>query len=130
VCERDIGLLRKDVVMRAAELPYLSAVDALAAYQAGALSPVGLTRSMLDQIGRYNEQYNAYNLVDAERMLEHTWDFEQRWSHGSPLGVLDRVPAAIKDLILLTLPQLKLVGFCRGREGLGHGPGYPLAGRP
>jgi hypothetical protein len=57
---------------------------------------------MLDQIERYNEQYNAHNLVDAERALEHMWDFEQRWSHGSPLGVLDRVPVAIKDLIFLT----------------------------
>jgi Asp-tRNA(Asn)/Glu-tRNA(Gln) amidotransferase A subunit family amidase len=57
---------------------------------------------MLDQIERYNEQYNAHNLVDAERALEHTWDSEQRWSHGSPLGVLDRVPVAIKDLIFLT----------------------------
>jgi hypothetical protein len=85
---------------------------------------------MLDQIERYNEQYKAYNLVDAGRTLEHTWDSEQRWSYGRPPGGLDRIPVAIKDLIHLTLPRLKLVGFCRGREGLGHGPGYSPAGRP
>jgi hypothetical protein len=55
---------------------------------------------MLDQIERYNEQYKAHNPVDAERALEHTWDSEQRWSYGRPLGGLDRVPVAIKDLIL------------------------------
>src|SRR2546423_15187324 len=86
--------------MRGAELHYMSAVDALAAFRAGELSPVELTRAVLDQIARYCERYNAYNLVDAERALEQARDSEQRWCRGSPLGVLDGVPVAIKDLIL------------------------------
>jgi aspartyl-tRNA(Asn)/glutamyl-tRNA(Gln) amidotransferase subunit A len=90
----------EEIVMGAAELHYMSAVDALAAYRAGELSPVELTRAVLGQIERYNERYNAYNLVDAERALEQARDSEQRWRGGRPLGLLDGVPVAIKDLIL------------------------------
>jgi aspartyl-tRNA(Asn)/glutamyl-tRNA(Gln) amidotransferase subunit A len=86
--------------MGGAELHYMSAVDALAAFRAGELSPVELTRAVLDQIERYNERHNPYNLVDAERALEQARDSEQRWSRGRPLGLLDGVPVAIKDLIL------------------------------
>jgi aspartyl-tRNA(Asn)/glutamyl-tRNA(Gln) amidotransferase subunit A len=53
--------------MRSSDVHYMSAVDALAAYRAGEVSPVEVARAVLDQIARYNERYNAYNLVEAER---------------------------------------------------------------
>jgi Asp-tRNA(Asn)/Glu-tRNA(Gln) amidotransferase A subunit family amidase len=57
----------EDVVMRSSELHYMSAVDALAAYRAGEVSPVELTRAVLDQVERHNERYNAYNACDSHR---------------------------------------------------------------
>lgn len=82
------------------DLPYLSAVDAVAGYRVGSLSPLELTRAVLDRIERQNERYRAYTLVDADHALAVARASEMRWRKRRPLGLLDGVPIAIKDLIL------------------------------
>ena len=52
------------------------------------------------RIERFDPAVNAFCLVDAERALAAARASEARWQRGAPLGLLDGVPATIKDLIL------------------------------
>lgn len=82
------------------DLVSLSATQAIERFRTGALSPVELTRAVLDRIDTLNESYNAYNLVDADRAIEGARESEARWRRGQPLGAIDGIPTAIKDVVL------------------------------
>jgi aspartyl-tRNA(Asn)/glutamyl-tRNA(Gln) amidotransferase subunit A len=77
-----------------------SAVDLLTAYRQRKLSPVEATRAALDRIERCNGQVNAFCLVDAEQALRAARASEARWSRGEPVGLVDGVPATVKELLL------------------------------
>jgi aspartyl-tRNA(Asn)/glutamyl-tRNA(Gln) amidotransferase subunit A len=77
-----------------------TATELLALYRSKAASPVEATREALARIERLNPQLNAFCLVDADHALASAHDSTQRWLRGSPVGALDGVPVAIKDLIL------------------------------
>jgi aspartyl-tRNA(Asn)/glutamyl-tRNA(Gln) amidotransferase subunit A len=64
------------------------------------MSPVELTTAVLARIETHNAAVNAYNLVDAEQALSQARASEDRWIHGRPLGRLDGIPVAIKDVFL------------------------------
>ena len=64
------------------------------------LSPVEATRACLDRIERWNDRVHAFCLVDGEAALAAARASEARWRRGEPLGLLDGVPATIKDLVL------------------------------
>jgi aspartyl-tRNA(Asn)/glutamyl-tRNA(Gln) amidotransferase subunit A len=82
------------------EIAFLTAVEAREAFRSKRLSPVELTKAVLEQIDQHNQRYNAYCLVDAESAIAQARASEERWVHSEPLGVLDGIPTAIKDLIL------------------------------
>ena len=50
----------------AEEIAWLSAVDLLARFRAGTLSPVDVTESLLGRIERVQPALNAFQFVDAE----------------------------------------------------------------
>lgn len=79
---------------------HLTAVAALAGYRSGALSPVEVTRAALDRIAALNGTYNAFCVLDEERALADAKASEARWRAGQPQGLIDGVPATIKDLML------------------------------
>ncbi len=86
----------------------MSAVEMVAAFKRGALSPLEAARACLAQIERHNETVNAYCLVDAETTLSAAKASEQRYQKNAPLGPVDGVPTAIKDVFLTTgWPTLK-----------------------
>lgn len=90
------------------ELLRMSAVELLAQYRSGALSPVEVTRAMLDQIDRLNPVVNAYCLVDHETTLAMARASEQRYRDDATLGRLDGVPVAVKDVFLTPMwPTVK-----------------------
>lgn len=74
-----------------------NAVDLLAAYRSGAVSPVEATQAALDAIDTHDDQVNAFVLVDAEGALAAAAESEARWRAGTPLGPGDGVPTSIKD---------------------------------
>jgi aspartyl-tRNA(Asn)/glutamyl-tRNA(Gln) amidotransferase subunit A len=76
----------------------LTAVEMLAAYRSGELSPVEVARGALERIER--DDCNAFCLVDGDRALEDARASEARWQAGEPAGALDGVPVAVKDLML------------------------------
>ena len=85
---------------RTPEIAFLTAVEEREAFQSKRLSPVELTKAVLERIDQHNQRYNTYCLVDAESAIAQAKASEERWFRGEPLGVLDGVPTAIKDLIL------------------------------
>lgn len=78
----------------------MTALELLAAYRSGALSPVEAAESCLARIRAHNKAVNAYCLVDEELALTAARRSEERWRRGAPMGKLDGVPVAIKDIFL------------------------------
>ena len=78
----------------------LTAVELTAHYRSKELSPVAVTRAALERISRLDPIYNAFVLVDEERALGDARASEARWQRGEPAGLVDGVPATVKDLIV------------------------------
>lgn len=82
------------------ELADLTASDLLRGYRDGSVSPVEVTRDVLDRIRALDPGLNAFCLVDEEAALAAATGSAQRWRRGGQLGALDGVPISIKDLLL------------------------------
>jgi aspartyl-tRNA(Asn)/glutamyl-tRNA(Gln) amidotransferase subunit A len=64
------------------------------------LSPVEVAEAALARIRRFDDEVNAFSLVDEGAALEAARASEARWQKGEPKGLIDGVPATIKDLVL------------------------------
>lgn len=73
--------------------------DILRRYRQRSLSPLELTRSVLDRIDRIQPTHNAFRHIDHEGALAAAQASEQRWAQGQPLGPLDGIPVGFKDLL-------------------------------
>lgn len=82
------------------ELSMITATELVDGYRSGRISPVEATRAALEAIDRYQDQVNAFVLVDHEGALASAAAAEKRWQSGDPLGPLDGVPVSIKDIFL------------------------------
>jgi aspartyl-tRNA(Asn)/glutamyl-tRNA(Gln) amidotransferase subunit A len=80
-------------------LAQLSAVELLAAYAARTLSPVEVTRAVLANIAAWEPRLCATYALDAAAALAQAEASQARWLANAPLGVLDGVPAMIKENI-------------------------------
>ena len=90
------------------EICRMSAVDLLAAYDAGDLSPVQATEAVLERIHERNDAYNAFCLIDDEGAMAAARRSEKRWLAGAPEGRIDGVPVSVKDLVLAEgLPTMR-----------------------
>ncbi|HEV8637456.1 MAG TPA: amidase family protein [Chloroflexota bacterium] len=83
--------------MSATDLCFTSAVELAELIRRRALSPVEITRAVLERIERLNGRLGAYVLLHAERALERAREAEQSVMAGQPLGPLHGVPVSIKD---------------------------------
>jgi len=81
------------------DLTRLQGVDLVARYRSGEVSPVEATQAALEAIDRYDEQVNAFVLVDPEGALAAAKESEARWQTGESLGPGDGVPTSIKDAL-------------------------------
>jgi aspartyl-tRNA(Asn)/glutamyl-tRNA(Gln) amidotransferase subunit A len=73
----------------------------LSRYRRKQLSPVEVTRAVLDRIDQHNGTVNAYCYVDIEGALRTAVGSEARWMAGAPCGPIDGVPVGIKDNLLV-----------------------------
>jgi len=80
------------------ELCRLPATELTAAIRAKQLSPIELTRAILDRIEAVNPLINAYLAVDGDRALDSARAAEAAVMRGDPLGPLHGLPVPIKDL--------------------------------
>ncbi|MBA3338291.1 MAG: amidase [Geodermatophilaceae bacterium] len=78
----------------------LTATELLERYRRRETSPVEVTEAALARIEKLDGEINAFALVDAARAMDAARDSERRWHNREPLGALDGVPVAIKDLFL------------------------------
>jgi aspartyl-tRNA(Asn)/glutamyl-tRNA(Gln) amidotransferase subunit A len=84
--------------MTATDLALASARELVALYRAGEASPVEAVQAALDRIERYDPAVNAFLLVARDEALEAARTSEARYRAGEPLGLLDGVPVAVKDV--------------------------------
>lgn len=84
--------------MDAAELCYLPATELIAQYRARALSPVEVTRAVLERIERLNPALTAFVVVTAERAMADARAAEAAYAPGGTPATLAGVPISIKDL--------------------------------
>src|SRR5262247_596977 len=83
--------------MDAADLCFTSAVDLVELIRRRTLSPVEITRAVLERIERLNPRLGAFVLVHGERALAEARTAEQAVLAGRPLGPLHGIPLSIKD---------------------------------
>jgi aspartyl-tRNA(Asn)/glutamyl-tRNA(Gln) amidotransferase subunit A len=83
-----------------AELTGLSLQAAGARLAAGAVSSRQLTQACLDRIQATDGRVGAFLTVTGERALEQADQSDRRRAAGQPLGPLDGLPLALKDIFL------------------------------
>lgn len=76
-----------------------SATELLSTYSQKTLSPVEVTKAVLERIEKYNPVFNAFRIFDADSALNEAKASETRWSQGKPCGLVDGIPVTIKDLV-------------------------------
>lgn len=79
-------------------LHYASLMDISALIARGELSPVALTKALLDRIAALNPRLNAFLLVTAESALAEAEAAEAEIAAGRWRGPLHGVPIGLKDL--------------------------------
>ena len=82
------------------DLIYKSAKELLGLFERKEASPVEVIKAVLERVEERDRDINAFILVDEESALAQARDSEERWSNGSPKGLLDGVPISIKDMFL------------------------------
>jgi aspartyl-tRNA(Asn)/glutamyl-tRNA(Gln) amidotransferase subunit A len=82
------------------EIAFLTASELVEAYRRKTLSPVEVTEAMLRRLDRLEPRLNAFVLVARDSARAEARAAESRWMKGAPLGLLDGVPATIKDIFL------------------------------
>jgi aspartyl-tRNA(Asn)/glutamyl-tRNA(Gln) amidotransferase subunit A len=97
--------------MNQTDLCYTSATELARLIRTKAVSPVEVTRAVLERIERVNPIVNAFCTLTADAALEAARAAEQAVTSGAPLGPLHGVPISIKDLNL-TKGVRTMMGSC------------------
>ncbi len=84
---------------RDTELCSLGVAELGARYRGGSLSPVELTRAVLDRIERLNPDLNAFLVVTRDAAMAAAGAAEAQLRAGIDLGPLHGVPFSVKDII-------------------------------
>lgn len=82
------------------EIAGLTALEMLELFELGELSPVDATEAAFGQIHALDEHVNAWCHLDEETTLAEARRSEERWRRGMPMGTLDGVPVAVKDVFM------------------------------
>lgn len=82
------------------DLTLLTAAEQVAAFANRSLSPVEITRAMLDRIESIQPVFNAFCVIDPESALADAETSERRYAVGAPLSPIDGVSTTLKDLVL------------------------------
>ena len=105
----------------------LRAVDVIAAFRNGSLTPSDYLTACLANISRINPTINALTVVDVERAVPEAAQATRRWQNGTPMGPLDGLPVGIKDL-QETRGLLTTFGSVRARANVPDND-FPLVAR-
>lgn len=75
-----------------------TAVQMLAGFADGSLTPSALLEACLTRISETNPKINALTAFDTERAVTEAAASTRRWQAGKPSGILDGLPIGVKDL--------------------------------
>ncbi len=78
-------------------LSHLCAGELLQGYARGDFSPTEVMRCALERARAFEPSLNAFALLDEDTAMTMAAASEQRWVRGTPVGMLDGVPVAVKD---------------------------------
>ncbi len=81
------------------KLHELSAQELIAGYRRREISPLAVTRSVLEHIAHWEPQLHASYLLRPELALAQARASQARWLRGEPLGPVDGIPVTIKENI-------------------------------
>ncbi|WP_439273713.1 amidase [Pseudochrobactrum sp. HB0163] len=81
------------------ELADLSAVEMVAGFRTGSLSPVEVTEAVIDRIEAYEPHLHAMWAFEPEAALAAATQSEARWRRREERGPIDGVPLTIKENI-------------------------------
>src|SRR5690606_34531793 len=81
------------------DLCFMTIADLAPKLKAREISPVEVTRAMLDRIDRHNEQMRVYITVTRETALEQAHQAEAEIKAGNYKGALHGVTVSLKDNI-------------------------------
>ncbi len=81
------------------DISQLNAGELLRLYRRKELSPVEVLRNTLERVTCFEPQINAFVLLDQDGALSAARASETRWGKGKPMGLVDGLPATIKDII-------------------------------
>jgi aspartyl-tRNA(Asn)/glutamyl-tRNA(Gln) amidotransferase subunit A len=82
------------------DLTALTATRLIAGYASRDLSPLEVTRAVLERAEEIQPRVNAFVRLNAEEALDQARASEDRWRRGAPQGLLDGVPVTVKDMLL------------------------------
>ncbi len=82
------------------ELPYLTIREASELIKKKEISPVDITRSVLERISDIDRKLNSYITVIADQSLGAAKNAEEAIAKGSYLGPLHGIPLALKDIFI------------------------------
>ena len=82
------------------DIPARTAFELATSYRSGELSPVEVAGALLERIDALDGELNAFCYVDHDETLAQAHASERRFGSGEPLGPLDGIPVAIKDVFL------------------------------
>lgn len=82
------------------DLATLPASELTALYRTREASPVEAARATLSRAHAAQETHNPFVLIDDEAALTAAKASEERWLNGAERGIVDGVPATLKDLVL------------------------------
>lgn len=71
------------------------------AFRSGSASPLAEAEATVERVERLNPRLNCYITVLKEAALAQARESEGRFKEGVPLGPLDGIPVAVKDLIYI-----------------------------
>jgi aspartyl-tRNA(Asn)/glutamyl-tRNA(Gln) amidotransferase subunit A len=105
-----------------ASLTFYTIAGAHNAFAAKEVSPVELLQACLDRVAKLDGELHAFIQVTPERALADARASEARWNVGAPLGPLDGIPIAHKDIyetagIATTAHSKLLMGNVPAKDG-------------
>lgn len=106
----------------------LSATELLLHYRRRTLSPVEVAKDCLARARRWNDTVQAFCLIDEAGALAAARASESRWMKGEPCGLVDGVPATIKDLVVAR-GWVARRGSCSTAEAPPAGTDAPVTAR-